>query len=106
MHSFVAELNSHLSRSLYNELRVGLTIVRDRRDIPYRAPSVYISKAGAYDPGTGVQAAGDNNINIGTEFSSGLNALEQNNLGGLKTTSLGIWATTTLPLVRITSCTT
>lgn len=78
MHSFVAELNSHLSRSLYNELRVGLTIVRDRRDIPYRAPGVYISKAGAYDPVTGVQAAGDNNINIGTEYSSGLNALEQN----------------------------
>ena len=78
MHSFVAELNSHLSRSLYNELRVGLTLVRDRRDIPYRAPLANISSAGVYDPATGTEAAGNNTVNIGTELSSGLNALEQN----------------------------
>lgn len=78
MHSFVAELNSHFSRSLYNELRAGLTIVRDHRKIPYRAASAYIRKAGAYDPVTGTEAAGDNTVNIGTEYSSGLNSLDQN----------------------------
>ena len=74
----MAELNSHFSRSLYNELRAGLTIVRDNREIPYHAASAYIKKAGAYDPVTGTEAAGDNTVNIGTEYSSGLNSLDQN----------------------------
>ena len=78
MHSLVAELNSRFSSSLYNELRVGLTMVRDRRDIRYKAPLANIKNAGAYDPATGTETAGDKTINIGTEYSSGLNALEQN----------------------------
>ena len=67
--SFVAELNSHLSNSLYNELRGSLAIVRDNREVPYQGPNIYI------------KSAADNNyvgINIGTEYSSGANKLNQN----------------------------
>ncbi len=61
--SFVAELNSHLSNSLYNELRAGATFVRDNREVPYGGPTIYIN--------------GSNKINIGTDYSSGANYLKQ-----------------------------
>lgn len=61
--SFVAELNSHLSNSLYNELRAGATFVRDNREVPYAGPTIYIN--------------GSNKINIGTDYSSGANYLNQ-----------------------------
>ena len=78
MHSFVAELNSHLSQSLYNELRAGLTLVRDHRSIPYSGPTIYIQKAGHYDVANNTESSGDNSVSIGTEYSSGLNSLDQN----------------------------
>ena len=67
--SFVAELNSHLSNSLYNELRGSLTLVRDNREVPYQGPCIWIKSA-----------ADDNYVamNIGTEYSSGANKLNQN----------------------------
>lgn len=39
--SFVAELTSHISDNLYNEIRVGATFVRDHRDISYPTYGVY-----------------------------------------------------------------
>ncbi len=65
--SFVAELNSHIGKSLYNELRASATFVRDNRDVDYQAPTVQISNVGA----------GNATVNIGTEFSSGANMLNQ-----------------------------
>ena len=62
--SFVAELTSHISNSLYNEFRLGLTSVRDKRATPYSGPTLYFS--------------GDNyTVNMGTEYSSGVNSLDQ-----------------------------
>lgn len=67
--SFVAELNSHLSNSLYNELRGSFALVRDNREVPYQGPCIWIKSA-----------ADDNYVamNIGTEYSSGANKLNQN----------------------------
>lgn len=67
--SFVAELNSHISNTLYNEARVSLTLVRDHRVVPYQAPLVWIK--GADDMGSVA-------VNLGTEYSSGANRLNQN----------------------------
>ncbi len=67
--SFVAELNSHLSQSLYNELRASATFVRDNREVPYAAANVSISSNDAENDGV--------NINMGTEYSSGANYLNQ-----------------------------
>jgi outer membrane receptor for ferrienterochelin and colicin len=67
--SFVAELNSHLSNALYNEFRASMTFVRDHREVPYQAPCVWI-KSNAADGYVG--------INLGTEYSSGANRLNQN----------------------------
>lgn len=64
--SFVAELNSHLSQSFYNELRASATFVRDHREIPYMGPNVTIKNTD-----------GVNNIYLGTEYSSGANYLNQ-----------------------------
>ena len=64
-HSFVAELTSHIGDNLYNELRGGVTFVRDHRDTPYSAPVLYFSGDGK-------------TINLGTEYSSGVNSLDQN----------------------------
>lgn len=61
--SFVAELNSRLSNTLYNELRAGVTFVRDHREVPYGGPTIYINAS--------------NKVNIGTEYSSGANYLNQ-----------------------------
>ena len=61
--SFVTELNSHINDNLYNELRFGGTYVRDHRDIAYQAPVIYIR--------------GAQTVNLGTEYSSGVNYLNQ-----------------------------
>lgn len=66
--SIVAELNSHLGESLYNELRASASYVRDHRDIAYNAPTIQISS------GISTNNVG---VNIGTEFSSGANSLDQ-----------------------------
>lgn len=62
-HSFVAELTSRISDKVYNEVRAGLTMVRDNRDIAYKAPLIYIT--------------GGQKINLGPEYSSGVNFLDQ-----------------------------
>jgi len=76
-HAFMAELNSRFSNTVYNELRAGLSLVRDKRDVPYGAPTIYITKAGTYDLATGKETSGSNVINLGTEYSSGVNSLDQ-----------------------------
>jgi len=72
--SFVAELNSKLSDVLSNEARVGVTLVRDKRDVPYQGPNISIGKLGG---GVGT-ATGKTTAYIGTEYSSGANRLDQN----------------------------
>lgn len=69
--SFVAELNSHISPVLYNEARVSASFIRDNRDVPYMGPTVQISNVPGGD-GTSM-----NTVNIGTEYSSGANYLNQ-----------------------------
>ena len=69
--SLVAELNSHLSDKLYNEFRASATFVRDHRDVPYQAPTVQINNISGGDGKSNVSA------NIGTEYSSGANILNQ-----------------------------
>ena len=60
--SFVLELNSRLSENVTNEARATAVFVRDHRDIPYRGANIYIT--------------GDTyTVNIGTEYSSGYNAM-------------------------------
>lgn len=77
--SFVAELNSHISNSLYNEARVGATFVRDNREVPYQAPSLTIKNlGGTYDVTTNLWSTGTVTGYIGTEYSSGANTLNQN----------------------------
>lgn len=87
-HSVVAELNSRLGESYFNELRASATIVRDHREVPYQGPTAYLQKIAlggdfVYDPITGdvVGVTNENTttctINIGTDYSSGANSLDQ-----------------------------
>lgn len=69
--SVVAELNSHLGQNLYNELRASASFVRDHRDIAYSAPTVQIDNVPGGDGVSFIEA------NIGTEYSSGANYLNQ-----------------------------
>lgn len=77
--SFVAELTSHISESLYNELRAGVTFVRDHRETAYDAPIAYINNAGSErDVENGyLSSTGSYTIGIGTDYSSGVNFLNQ-----------------------------
>ena len=60
--SFVLELNSRLSEMVTNEARATAVFVRDHRDIPYKGACIYIT--------------GDTyTVDIGTEYSSGYNAM-------------------------------
>ena len=60
--SFVLELNSRLSEMVTNEARATAVFVRDHREIPYQGACIYIT--------------GDTyTIDIGTEYSSGYNAM-------------------------------
>lgn len=76
--SLVAELNSHINNSLYNEARVGATYVRDNRDVPYMAPSLTIKNVGGtFSTTTNSWTTGKTTAYIGTEYSSGANKLNQ-----------------------------
>lgn len=66
--SFVAELNSHIGKYLYNEARAGVSFVRDKRDVAYTGPIVEID---------GIVAKDGYRMYIGTEYSSGANKLDQ-----------------------------
>lgn len=70
--AFVAELNSNFGPSFYNELRASYTRVRDHRDVPYQAPTFYIRNVASED-----ESRRNINVNIGTEYSSGANSLDQ-----------------------------
>ncbi len=60
-HTLVAELNTRVNDTVSNELRLSGVLVRDHREVPYHAPLASIS---------------DNvSVAIGTEFSSGANAM-------------------------------
>ncbi len=66
-HTFVVELNSRISNELSNEFRAGYTIVRDERTPSTVGPTIVIK----YVDGV------DKQVNLGTEYSSGLNKLNQ-----------------------------
>jgi hypothetical protein len=77
--SIVAELNSHINNSLFNEFRAGLTMVRDNREVSYNGPCVSISNTGGeYDVTKDSWSQGSTAVSIGTEYSSGANSLDQN----------------------------
>ena len=69
--SIVAELNSHLGQNLYNEFRASASFIRDHRDVGYQGPTVQISNIKGGDGKKNLKA------NIGTEYSSGANSLNQ-----------------------------
>ena len=76
--SLVAELNSHISNSLYNEVRAGLTMVRDNREVPYQGPNITVENTGGtYDATASSWSKGKTTTYIGTEYSSGANKLNQ-----------------------------
>ena len=60
--TIVAELNSRLTDKIHNDLRVSAVIERDHRDVPYQGANMYIS---------GEKPV----IDLGTEYSSGANAM-------------------------------
>lgn len=66
--SFIAELQSHFSTNLSNELRASYVRVRDRRDPGDSFPMIAISNVGD----------GGGTLNIGNERSSMANNLNQN----------------------------
>ncbi len=75
--SVVLELNSNFSQNVYNEFRSGLTFVRDKRDVKYLAPNVQISGAGGdFVVTANVWNPGKIGVSIGTEASSGANAVD------------------------------
>lgn len=69
--SIVAELNSRFNDNLYNEFRASATFVRDEREVPYQGPTVRIMDIAGAD-GQSLLTA-----NIGTDYSSGANKLDQ-----------------------------
>src|SRR5574344_770147 len=66
--SIVMELNSQLTPKLHNEARLGMSFVRDHREVPYDGANVTIE---GFGPDKKLTA------NIGTEYSSGANTLDQ-----------------------------
>ena len=71
-HSFVAELHTQLTDAISNEARLNYTRVRDWRDVPYQGPAAYVVNA-HYGDKT------DGNISMGTEYSSAVNDVDQDN---------------------------
>ena len=69
--AIVAELTSHLGQNLYNELRASASFIRDHREVAYQGPTVQIDNILGGDQKT------TNTVNIGTEYSSGANYLDQ-----------------------------
>ena len=80
--SVVAELTSHIGESYYNEMRASYSRVRDHRDVPYQGPTMYIQNTGSYDENGLLMAdkPTSNIVNIGTNYSSAVNFLNQDNL--------------------------
>ena len=78
-HSFVAELHSKLSDIISNEARASYIRVRDWRDVPYQGPTAYITNARVFGEAN-PNGAKSGSINIGTEYSSGINSLDQDNI--------------------------
>ncbi|MBO4870679.1 MAG: TonB-dependent receptor [Muribaculaceae bacterium] len=70
--SFVAELNSNIGAGVYNELRLSYNRIRDSRDVPYQGPLFWIKNVPSEDGSRNI-----NGVNIGTEYSSGANFLDQ-----------------------------
>lgn len=60
--TFVAELNSRISDAVSNEFRATAVFVRDKREVPYAGATIYIN-------------ADNVGINLGTNYSSGANAM-------------------------------
>lgn len=71
-HSIVLELNSHISDKVSNELRVSGSWIRDHRDVPYHGPNAQITNVNGADGTRRIT------VNIGTDYSSGANILDQN----------------------------
>ena len=63
--TMVLELNSRISESVSNEFRATSVFVRDQRDIAYKGASMYIKDKITVD--------------LGTEYSSGANAMNSDN---------------------------
>lgn len=61
-HALVTELNSRLSDEVSNEFRATATFVRDGRSIPYEGANIFITD-------------GDFRVTLGTDYSSGANAV-------------------------------
>lgn len=61
-HTVVTELNSRLSDKIHNDLRVSAVLERDHREVPYQGANMYIS---------GEKPV----VDLGTEYSSGANAM-------------------------------
>lgn len=70
-HSMVLELNSNLG-AWNNELRASYNRVRDNREVPYQGPLFWIKNVGTQD-----ESRSNIAVNIGTEYSSGANRLDQ-----------------------------
>ena len=77
--SFVAELNSRFSDTMYNELRISGNFVRDPRSVAYQAPSVYITGGGVYDVTTGTETFGGSSLrfSMGPYYAAGINYINQ-----------------------------
>ena len=69
--SIVAELNSKIGEKFFNEARVSATFVRDHREVGYQGPTVQIKNVLAADAKSKLE------VNIGTDYSSGANYLDQ-----------------------------
>ena len=78
--SIVAELTSQITPTLHNELRASLTLVRDKREVGNNGPTVQISNLGnnKTDATASLGYIGNVTGNIGSEYSSGANSLNQN----------------------------
>lgn len=61
-HTAVVELNSRISDVVSNEFRATAVFVRDERSVPYAGPNIYIN-------------ADKVNFSLGTNYSSGANAM-------------------------------
>ena len=70
--SVVAELTSHITPSIYNELRASALYVRDIRKVPYQGPTVQISNLVSAD-----ESVKSIKGNIGSDYSSSANSLDQ-----------------------------
>lgn len=70
--SIVAELNSRLGNSFYNEFRASATFVRDHREVPYQGPAVRVMNLESADG-----SSKNIQVGLGTEYSSGANRLDQ-----------------------------